>query len=225
MENAQYIPCNLRGSEKADVVYEAGVAQIARIVTCHDCGLMFASPRGQIVDHEDYEQHQPIGLLRGASKDSSHPYYWRYSKESHQVRDFEPTRATLRRLHPLPGRMIEVGSGLGYLLRSFKDEGWDVPGVDPWRERSLRQDGHIYFFTDASLQATYEKAGFRKVEHRHVGRSMTAERFLWNAANIAKSDAVSKSAKKVSDALGLWRLRFSLNLHDMIRIVVEKPAD
>lgn len=298
----QDIPCNLCGGTDYKVMFKQGVAQAAQIVSCTKCDLMFASPRAQLVDHENYERFEAEGLLKGVTTDPAHPYRWRFDKESFQVRDFDQSRKTLEKLYPNGGSMVEVGSGLGYLLREFKDKGWDVLGVDPWkelpahtreihdfetipttleaaklpdesadvvvmlhviehvpdpvasmqeiyrilkpgghmvletprydtlmfklmgkRERSLRMNGHIYFFSDETLRNTFKKAGFSEVELHHVGRSMTAQRFIWNAANIAKSPKFTEKATRFARQIGLANLKFRLNLADMVRIIVQKP--
>jgi len=296
------IPCNLCGADNYDVLFDAGVAQIAQVVRCRDCGLMYANPRGQLEDAANYEQWQAEGLLKGVERDLTHPYRWRYDKEKLQVRDFDKTWTRLQALHPEKGRVVEVGSGLGFLLKRFLNDGWQATGVDPWRElplftnevqgfdtipttlekadlpsesadvvillhviehvpdpvatmreiwrllkpgghmvletprydtlmfklmgrreRSLRMDGHIYFYTDASLGKSAEKAGFSMVSLDHVGRSLTAERFIWNAANILKSQAFTRKATAFARDIGLANLRFRLNLSDMVRIIAEKP--
>ena len=301
-ESQSDLVCNLCDADDCETLFEAGAAQIARVVRCKNCGLIYANPRGQLVDHEDYEQWEEAGLLNGLEADLTHPWRWRLDKESLQVRDFRNTRKTLDRLHPQKGKVLEVGSGLGYLLKSFKDDGWDVVGVDPWRElpsftqrvqgfettpltleqanlpaesadvvillhviehvpdpiatmteifrvlkpgghlvmetprydtfmfklmgkreRSLRQDGHIYFYTHDTLQKSYEKVGFTEVETRYVGRSLSAERLIWNLANIAKSESFTNRATQTARSVGLQNLKFTLNLRDMIRIVAEKP--
>jgi len=284
------LACNLCNSDDYDILFKAGLAQIAQIVRCKHCQLIYANPRGQPVDHEDYEQWEESGLLKGLATDPTHPWRWRLEKESLQVRDFRNTRRTLGRLHSLKGKIVEVGSGLGYLLKSFKDEGWDVMGVDPWRElrpftleahgfdtipltleqaklpdesadvvillhviehvpdpsatmseifrvlkpggsmvletprydtlmfkfmgkreRSLRQDGHIYFYTHDTLQKSYEKSGFREIETRYVGRSLSVERLIWNLANIAKSDRFTQISTRMARGIGLHNLKFTLN--------------
>lgn len=297
------LPCNLCGSDDFSVLFEAGVAQIARIVKCNHCDLIYANPRGRLVDSDDYEQADTVDLLKGLETDRTHPYRWRYDKEQLQVRDFDKTWRTLAKLHPKKGHVVEVGSGLGFLLKRFMDDGWEATGVDPWRElptftrrvqgfdtipltleqaqlpaesadvvillhviehvpdpiatmreiwrvlkpgghmvletprydtfmfkmmgrreRSLRMDGHIYFFTDETLTKSADKAGFEMTDIQHVGRSMTAERFIWNAANITRSEAFTESATALSRKVGLANLKFRLNLADMVRIVAQKPV-
>lgn len=295
------VACNICGAEERAVLFPAGLAQAARIVKCPHCGLMYSSPRARNVDHELLEQWESDGVLDGVTTDRAHPYRWRYEKESGQVRDFAATRRTLRRLHPRGGRMVELGSGLGYLLRSFKDEGWDVLGIDPWRaapmhtrkvhgfetvpatleqarlpdasadvvvmlhviehvpdpvatlreihrvlrpgghlvmetprydtlmfrllghrERSLRCDGHVYFFTFDTLRRSYEKAGFREVETRAVGRTLSVDRLLWNIGTVCGSQALRTGLGRLARGGRLDGLRLTLSLRDMQRVVVRK---
>ncbi len=298
------IPCNLCGADDFDILFDQGVAQSARIVKCRRCSLIYANPRNAGVDHEDYEDSPPEGLLKGLATDTAHPYRWRYDKEKYQTRDFDRTYEVLQKLHPGKGHVVEVGSSLGFLLRRFLDDGWQATGVDPWqevpfftrevqgfdtipltleqarlpaesadvvillhviehvpdplatmreiwrvlkpgghmvletprydtlmfrlmgrRERSLRMDGHIYFYTDRTLKESFEKAGFTEVETRHVGRSLSAERFIWNAANILRRPGFTDRATAAARKVGLANLKFHLNLHDMVRIVAEKPRE
>lgn len=296
------IPCNLCGADDFEILFDTGVAQSARIVKCRHCDLIYANPRAAGVDHEEYEKDQPEGLLEGVEADTAHPYPWRYDKEKFQTRDFDETFRLLQGLHPKKGHVVEVGSGLGFLLKRFIDDGWSATGVDPWRElpaftravqgfdtipltlekaalpdasadvvillhviehvpdpvatmreiwrvlkpgghmvletprydtlmfrlmgrreRSLRMDGHIYFFTDRTLQESFGKAGFRPVDLRHVGRSLSGERFVWNAANILRNPRLTNRATAVARKVGLADLKFRLNLQDMVRIVAQKP--
>jgi SAM-dependent methyltransferase len=299
----EVIPCNLCGVDDANVVFAKGTAQPAQVVSCRHCGLMYSSPRARLADHELHEQHEPDNMLRGVTEDPAHRYRWRYEKESGQVRDFRGTREVLDRLYPNGGRLVEVGSGMGYLLRSFKNDGWDVLGVDPWkevppftqethgittlpqtleqaalpeasadvvvmlhviehvpdpvatlkeihrvlkpgghmvietprydttmfrllkhRERSMKCEGHIYFFTFDTLRKTYEKAGFTEVDTRAVGRTLSAERFLWNVGTISGSPRLRDGLVGIAAKTGLNRVKMTLNLRDMQRIVAQKPA-
>jgi SAM-dependent methyltransferase len=92
------------------------------------------------------------------------------------------------------------------------------------RERSLSCDGHIYFFTTTTLAKLAQKAGFRLLRTDLVGRSMTLERLLYNVGVVSKSKGIQAALGKISSALGLNRLSISLNLRDMQRMYLEKPA-
>jgi len=92
------------------------------------------------------------------------------------------------------------------------------------RERSVKCGGHIYFFTFDTLRRTYEKAGFLEVDTQAVGRTLSAERFLWNVGTMSGSTSVRDGLGRMSGKLGLNKLRFSLNLRDMQRVVIRKDG-
>jgi SAM-dependent methyltransferase len=92
------------------------------------------------------------------------------------------------------------------------------------RERSLNCCGHIYFFTTETLRRAYEKAGFRTVRCDYVGRSVTLERLMWNLGIISKSDSVQRGLSSLARKLRLNRVRLYVNMRDMQRVCVEKPA-
>ena len=297
------IPCNICGTREQKILYSAGVAQPAQIVQCPECGLMYSSPRWRPADHELYKDSNIDDLLNNVTNDPNHPYYWRYEKEKGQTRDVEHARQILNQLYPNRGRMVEVGSGMGYLIRSFKKDGWDVLGIDPWkaapaftrsehgietlpttleeaklpdasvdalvllhviehvpdpvatlkeihrvlkpgghlvmetprydtlmykllrhRERSLRCEGHIYFFTLDSLRQAYEKAGFSEVDTRAVGRTLSLERFVWNLGVVIGNQTIRKSLEFLSKKLFFNKVRATVNLQDMQRVIVRKSS-
>lgn len=297
------ILCNLCGEDNAEIAFEAGTAQPARIVRCKHDGLMYSNPRARPADADLHEQWNAVGALEGVTTDPKHPYRWRLEKEEGQVKDFRATRKVVKELYPNGGKMVEVGSGLAYLLRSFKDEGWDVLGIDPWRalpamtmethgietipatleqaalpdasvdvvillhviehvpdpvatlseinrvlkpgghlvmetprydtlmfkllgkrERSLRCDGHIYFFTFESLKRTYEKAGFVEVETKAVGRTLSMERLLHNVGIVSGSEKLQKGLVGFARKVGLNKLNMMINLRDMQRVVIRKES-
>jgi SAM-dependent methyltransferase len=117
-------PCNLCGVDDATVIYGPGVAQRSQIVRCNRCGLMYASPRAKEPDHVEIAEYDP-------NWDAITHQPQRYIKERLQVRDYARTRALLNRLYPDRGKLLEIGSGYGFLLAEFKKDGWDVQGVEP----------------------------------------------------------------------------------------------
>ena len=119
--------CNLCGANDFRVVFAAGVAQQSQIVTCNKCSLMYANPRSSEPDHVQIEGYDP-DYVENATGRPGDP---RFFKEALQVRDYSDTRKLLAARHPSRGRLLEVGSGLGYLMSWFRDDGWNVMGVEP----------------------------------------------------------------------------------------------
>jgi len=127
-EHGDLVACNLCGADDCRVVFEAGEAQVSRIVRCNRCGLMYANPRALV---PDYEVLQSSRLSEDSWLSRNR---FRLPKELRQVRDYRDTRAYLRRAFPGRGKMVEVGCGTGSLLNTFKEDGWQVEGIDPWGE-------------------------------------------------------------------------------------------
>lgn len=118
------VPCNQCGVDDATEVFAAGVAQPSRIVRCNRCGLMYSSPRTKEPDHVQIQTWDPSQHF--VDRDPR-----RYEKERLQIRDYAKTRALINELYPRRGKLLEIGSGLGFLLAEFKKDGWDVLGVEP----------------------------------------------------------------------------------------------
>jgi 2-polyprenyl-3-methyl-5-hydroxy-6-metoxy-1,4-benzoquinol methylase len=87
------------------------------------------------------------------------------------------------------------------------------------RERSLSNcDGHIYFFTVPSLSALLERNGFEVERVDLVGRTLTADRLLYNIGVMSRSAGVQKMLGRAGTAVGLDKLKLHVNVRDMQRI-------
>jgi len=87
------------------------------------------------------------------------------------------------------------------------------------RERSLSNcDGHIYFFTVPSLTALLERNGFAVERADMVGRTLTADRLLYNLGVITRSPAAQKALATLGTATRLNKLRVHVNVRDMQRL-------
>lgn len=258
---------------------------------------MFSSPRAKLPDQDEIKEYDPEFTKETARNSPD-----RYDKEEFQVRDYDDTRAYLRRQYPKRGRLLEIGCSMGFLLAKFREDGWEVEGIEPnrgycefigefhgikaspviledsgrpdssvdavvmlhviehvpdplgtleeiyrvlkpggtlvletprydslmfmllgRRERSISCDGHIYFFTTATMRALCEKAGFEVQFVKYVGRSLNLARLLWNVGVISKSPAVQRMIGRVSQALHLRSVPLRLNVRDMQRMVLCKP--
>ena len=122
------VACNLCGSDDFSVVFKAGEAQLNQVVKCNRCGLMYANPRGQEVDVVQIKGYDPQFVLEKLTLGANH---WRLEKEELQVRDYADTRKFVGKMFPNRGTLLEVGSGLGYLLNYFRQDGWTTRGVEP----------------------------------------------------------------------------------------------
>lgn len=120
------VRCNLCGADDAETLFEAGAAQVNRIVRCRRCSLMYSSPRTRPADEHIVKLHDPELVREAETYDPG-----RYDKERTQVRDYYNTLAYLSSHCPERGTLVEVGCGTGFLLRKFHEDGWDVVGVEP----------------------------------------------------------------------------------------------
>lgn len=87
------------------------------------------------------------------------------------------------------------------------------------RERSLSNcDGHIYFFTVPSLSALLERNGFKVERVDLVGRTLTADRLLYNVGVMSRSQGIQNMLARAGTAVGLDKLKLHVNVRDMQRI-------
>lgn len=289
------VPCNLCNNADYEILFGPGVAQVNQIVKCNHCGLMYANPRLRDADQDLVKNYDPVWTLQHNEQ--------RFDKESLQIRDYRKTREFLRKFFPGRGNLIEIGSGFGQLLNFFKQDGWDVMGIEPLkggclhsesefgikaipktieeaaldensvdvalmmhviehvpdplgtlrevyrilkpggyfiletprydtlmfrllgkRERSLSCNGHIYFFTTDTLEKMATRAGFTVRRIDYVGRSLTLDRLVWNVGVISKSDLVKRVLGWISAKLRFNRIWLKINVRDMQRMYLRKPA-
>lgn len=127
------VACNLCGADDYTVLFQAGVAQPSQIVRCNHCSFMYAYPLAHGADIDSIPSWDPDLVYRQVKEQESH----RVEKQTLQRRDYDVTRRFLAERHPQRGKLVEVGSSLGYLLDYFRRDGWDVSGVEPNRGFAL----------------------------------------------------------------------------------------
>lgn len=133
----KYVRCNLCDQDDYMVLFEANVAQTCQIVRCNHCGLMYANPRSRPTDEEILKRPPSRKLI-------DQPWFQgRKDKEQLQVSDYETIRKKMAHHFPHKGLMLEIGSSLGYGLKSWHDDGWAVTGVEPMAEGAAYAQEHF----------------------------------------------------------------------------------
>lgn len=92
------------------------------------------------------------------------------------------------------------------------------------RERSLSCNGHIFFYTEASLMRLLTDSGLEPMRIERVGRTMSIARLLWNIGVMSKSVAVQRTMSALSARLNLDERYVYLNARDMLRVYAVKRA-
>jgi 2-polyprenyl-3-methyl-5-hydroxy-6-metoxy-1,4-benzoquinol methylase len=118
--------CDLCGSNVPQVlstkVSDGGVAPVAvDLLMCGACGLVFLDPASNIPRGSDYwESH--------SSAKSRTPTAVLVLKLLNRARG---VLSRVQRFTEAPGRLLDVGTGTGAILKVFHDAGWSVAGVEP----------------------------------------------------------------------------------------------
>lgn len=160
------VACNCCGSEDFTIAFEPGSAQRYQIVRCKRCDLMYVNPRPEDPEH--------VVISRHIETEDTGPddleKLQRIEKEQLQVRDYDVTRKLLNSLYPRRGKLLEIGSGFGFLLAAFKADGWDVQGVDPNRQacKFASQFNHIDARPGTLEEMAYNNETFDVVVMNHV---------------------------------------------------------
>ena len=160
------VACNCCGSEDFTIAFEPGSAQRYQIVRCKRCDLMYVNPRPEDPEH--------VVISRHIETEDTGPddleKLQRIEKEQLQVRDYDVTRKLLNSLYPRRGKLLEIGSGFGFLLAAFKADGWDVQGVDPNRQacKFASQFNHIDARPGTLEEMVYDNETFDVVVMNHV---------------------------------------------------------
>lgn len=113
--NLQPIDCDLCGSADKKFIKEENGFPISR---CLNCSFVYVSSIPPV------ETGKVVGEYYHGTDDEIESARHRYTKVSRFLLD------QLASLKPDKGRLLDVGCGYGYFLRSARDEGWDVYGTE-----------------------------------------------------------------------------------------------
>jgi 2-polyprenyl-3-methyl-5-hydroxy-6-metoxy-1,4-benzoquinol methylase len=120
------VPCNLCGADDYSVRFPKGFAQLHRIVTCNQCGLMYANPQ-ESVDCKTFESEaypKVFDEARGGQY---------FQKQHVQLPDNLRALRVVNELVPKRGELLEIGSFCGIFLDRIRSSGWKVTGLEPDR--------------------------------------------------------------------------------------------
>lgn len=122
----EYVRCNLCGSMDYKLRFKKKgnlTDNLFHIVECEKCGLVFVNPRlSQVAINALYDE----SYFRGDGFDASVNYQHELEESAMPL----PAIDRIRAIKPPPARLLEIGPGMGRLLKQAKAEGYQVVGMD-----------------------------------------------------------------------------------------------
>jgi len=125
--------CPLCGGDESLLVKPRGIASV---VQCADCGLVFQNAVAG-------DAHMELGTPEDVSAADEYSERFFRSRESL----FRAIMRQIERETSVPGKLLDIGCGFGHLMRTARDKGWDVTGVDvtPGAIAVCRKHGLVVF--------------------------------------------------------------------------------
>ena len=174
--------CPLCGCQKSRKIYqERGVLGI---VGCFDCGLVYVNPRlknPEQVYWGDANKYYLEAKLIFEGRAAHH-------RDSNYITD-------LRLIHKYKpsGKLLDIGTNMGFFLRNAKNKGWDIYGVEP--SPSLSEMAMEYFGLNVKTafleDARFENGFFDIVTMTDVFEHLTQpKKVLSEISRILKPDGI-----------------------------------
>lgn len=122
-ERFDLIPCDMCGSNEFSTIREWN--DLSKVVQCRNCGIQFVNP----MPNQEFLDH----LYRRDGEE--HPYFQNYIQER-KNRWASYNKQYRRRLRLIEkysggkGKLLDVGCGAGFFLKTARDRGWDPYGMD-----------------------------------------------------------------------------------------------
>lgn len=145
-DEVENCPCALCGSSDFDTIYtERGHLGIVR---CKKCDLIYSNPRAKN-SSENY-----FGDVSVYYEEAR--LVFKGKKKHHRDRNYEYEINQIKKIIPT-GRLLDIGSNMGFFLRKTREAGFEAEGVEP--SSSLAQIAQREFKLKIT-NAFFEKAGF-----------------------------------------------------------------
>ncbi len=123
----EYVACNLCGGNNTRKICTKNGRFSGLpfdLVKCRDCGLFYLNPR---LSEETLLRFYNTDYYSGRSDESN--YFLEFERQSNTYEiDFQVS--VLKKLVPAPAKILDVGCGLGTLLRALEREGYEVEGIE-----------------------------------------------------------------------------------------------
>ncbi len=158
-----HVNCNLCGEDDFEVVFAKGHAQLHQIVRCRKCELMYANPQESVdCDRIVLEEKLP------GPEDPGFPQYFR--KQQVQLPDNRRALRVLNDFFPKRGKLLEVGSYMGFFANEIKCDGWEVTCLEPFKGAADYSREHFNLNVMVGLlpQSVIPTATFDAVMMLHV---------------------------------------------------------
>ena len=121
----QYVNCNLCGDNRAEKLFQM---QVFTVVKCARCGLVYLNPRPRPEDMMKVYDSRDYYFSDGKQTDMfyGYPDYTKLQKHIYFVA--EELIRPIRNMGP--GKLLDVGCGMGFMLKRFQELGWESYGID-----------------------------------------------------------------------------------------------
>ncbi|MFN0207581.1 MAG: methyltransferase domain-containing protein [Planctomycetota bacterium] len=149
------VGCGLCGKSDATLQFEEPPY---RVVKCNHCGLTYVTPRR---DPEKLKALYITDYWKSASaKDFGYTDYLK--DEPLYLKTYRRRFKVIRRVHPAPGKILDVGCAAGYFLSIAKENGWDCTGVEvsPLVGGFARDRYHLNILEGTLLDQKLEASSF-----------------------------------------------------------------
>ncbi len=180
------VPCDACSSDQTiDLPHQTQWLRLPapyRIVRCAACRLVFMNPRMTAQEYQHFYSSQ---------------YYDDYQYDQILAKERTPKFlrrvATLSRLRPNRGRLLDIGTATGEFLKSARDDGWQVEGTEVSRY-AAEQAKKVYglsVFVGEVHEAPFSPASFDVIHMSHVLEHVPSPRqTLRTLRTLLKPDGV-----------------------------------
>jgi 2-polyprenyl-3-methyl-5-hydroxy-6-metoxy-1,4-benzoquinol methylase len=117
VEACNCLLCNANNSKK--IYSERGSLGI---VECKDCGLIYTTPRPKETE-QNYFGDATVFYQEAE-------FIFKGKKIHHRDKNYEYELEQIKKLKPA-GKLLDIGTNMGFFLRKARDAGFDVEGVEP----------------------------------------------------------------------------------------------